>query len=696
MSKQDFLIELGTEELPPKALASLSKAFADGILNGLKESGLAFAGSEMFASPRRMAVLIRELETAQKDQSVERKGPALQAAFDAEGKPTRAAEGFARSNGVTVDQLEKLESGKGAWLVFRSVREGQQTAALLPGLVEQSLAKLPIPKRMRWGNRRDEFVRPVKWLVMLQGSEVIPCNIMGLEAGRTTRGHRIHCSEDLTIDSPVQYAELLREKGYVIADQSQRKQVIRDQLAAMEAEISGNIIIDEDLLNEVSALVEWPVALAGKFDEAFLEVPAESLISSMKEHQKYFHAVDAEGKLLPRFITIANIESTDPQQVISGNEKVISPRLADARFFFETDKKTTLDAQRERLKSVVFQNKLGTVYDKTERMAALAAAIAEQLNSDAEMAARAATLSKADLVSEMVLEFPELQGIMGQYYARHEGAAEDVAQAQNEQYMPRFAGDQLPTTMTGCAVALADKLDTLVGIFGIKQPPSGSKDPFALRRATLGILRILVEKKLNLDLEQLVRIAYKGYIDSGVELPAAEEELVQQVVDFMLDRFRASYQDQGIPAEVFLAVRALRPTSALDFDARVNAVDNFRTLAEADALAAANKRVANILAKSDKPADAEVNTGLLQEAAEKALAEAISVRVAEVQPLLATHDYRQVLESLTALKEPVDTFFDDVMVNADDLAVRANRLALLQQLRNLFLQVADISLLQKA
>ncbi len=696
MSKQDFLIELGTEELPPKALASLSKAFADGILNGLKESGLAFADSEMFASPRRMAILIRELKTAQKDQNVERKGPAVQACFDAEGKPTRAAEGFARSNGVTVDELEKLETGKGAWLVFRSVRKGQQTAELLPGLVEQSLSKLPIPKRMRWADRRDEFVRPVKWLVMLQGSEVIPCNIMGLDAGRTTRGHRVHCTETLSIESPAQYAELLREKGFVIADQAQRKQVIREQVTALEKEIGGSIIIDEDLLNEVSALVEWPVALAGRFDEAFLEVPAESLISSMKEHQKYFHAVDAEGKLLPRFITIANIESRDPAQVIAGNEKVIGPRLADARFFFETDKKTTLDAQRERLKSVVFQNKLGTVYDKTKRMGRLAADIACQLNSDTEMAARAATLSKADLVSEMVQEFPELQGIMGQYYARHEGMAEDIALAQNEQYMPRFAGDELPATLAGCSVALADKLDTLVGIFGIKQPPSGSKDPFALRRATLGILRILVEKKLNLDLEVLIRSASKGYQESGVELPVAEDELVKQVLDFMLDRFRAGYQDQGIPTEVFLAVRALRPTSALDFDARVKAVDNFRHLTEAEALSAANKRVANILAKSDKAPEATVDNALLQEAAEKVLAEAIAVRQAEIEPLVASHDYRQILESLTALKAPVDTFFDEVMVNADDAAIRANRLALLQQLRNLFLQVADISLLQKA
>ena len=695
MSKQDFLIELGTEELPPKALISLSEAFANGILNGLKESGLAFAGSEMFASPRRMAVLIRELETAQKDQSVERKGPAVQACFDAEGKPTRAAEGFARSNGVTVDELKKLETDKGAWLVFRSVRQGKQTSELLPSLVEQSLSKLPIPKRMRWADRRDEFVRPVKWLVMLQGSEVISCNIMGLEAGRTTRGHRVHCTETLSIESPAQYAELLREKGYVIADQTQRKQIIREQLAALETEVSGSIIIDEDLLNEVSALVEWPVALAGRFDEAFLEVPAESLISSMKEHQKYFHAVDAEGKLLPRFITIANIESRDPAQVIAGNEKVISPRLADARFFFETDKKTTLDAQKDRLKTVVFQNKLGSIYEKTERMSRLAADIASQLNSDTEMASRAAALSKADLVSEMVQEFPELQGIMGQYYARHEGLAEDVALALNEQYMPRFAGDELPTTLTGCTVALADKLDTLVGIFGIKQPPSGSKDPFALRRATLGILRILVEKKLNLDLDVLIRSACKGYQESGVELPVAENDLTDQVLDFMLDRFRAGYQDQGIPTEVFLAVRALRPTSALDFDARVNAVDNFRRLTEAEALSAANKRVSNILAKSDKAPETEVDNALLQETAEKALAEAIATRQAEVKPLIASHDYHQILESLTALKEPVDIFFDEVMVNADDAAIRANRLALLQQLRNLFLQVADISLLQK-
>ncbi|WP_349342119.1 glycine--tRNA ligase subunit beta [Marinobacter sp. MMG032] len=692
MATQDFLVELGTEELPPKALKPLSDAFTQGIARGLEEAGVEFATVESFAAPRRLAVRIRDLADSQQDKSVEKRGPAVKAAFDDAGNPTRALTGFATSLGVTPDQLDTLETDKGAWVVYRTVEQGKPTVELMPELVEQSLASLPIPKRMRWGAHRTEFVRPVHWVVMLFGNKVIETPIMGLNPGNKTRGHRFHCPKSLIVPTPNDYEVVLKQEGYVIADFAERREQIRAGVTELaEKEAGGKAVIDEDLLDEVTALNEWPVPLMGRFEERFLEVPAEALISSMKEHQKYFHVVAADGEMLPLFITVANIESKDPSQVISGNEKVIRPRLSDAAFFYETDRKTKLEDRIDALKPIVFQEKLGSIYDKSVRVSALARKIADAIGSDPALAERAAMLAKTDLVTEMVLEFTDLQGIMGQYYAANDGEPEDVAKALNEQYMPRFAGDDLPTTLTGCAIAIADRLDSLVGLFGINQPPSGTRDPFALRRASLGVLRIIIERELPLDLQTCCEWAEENFT------VLTEQNTASTVVNYMLERFRAHYDEQGIGAEVYLAVHARRPTRPLDFDRRVKAVEAFRQLPEAQALAGANKRVSNILTKQGGDSIGEtVDASLLQDSAEKALAEQVDQQSAKVLPLFENGDYASALSSLASLRESVDSFFDEVMVMADDEAIRNNRLALLNRLRNLFLRVADISLLPTA
>jgi glycyl-tRNA synthetase beta chain len=692
MATQDFLVELGTEELPPKALKPLSDAFTRGISQGLTDAGIAFGAVETFAAPRRLAVRVRDLADAQPDKPVEKRGPAVKAAFDDAGNPTRALTGFATSLGVTPDQLDTMETDKGAWVVYRTVEQGKPTVELMPELVEQSLAALPIPKRMRWGAHRTEFVRPVHWVVLLYGNKVIDSPIMGLTPGNKTRGHRFHCPKTLIVPTPDDYEVVLKQEGFVLADFAERREQIRAGVAELaEREAGGKAVIDEDLLDEVTALNEWPVPLMGRFEDRFLEVPAEALISSMKEHQKYFHVVAADGEMLPLFITVANIDSKDPAQVISGNEKVIRPRLSDAAFFYETDRKSRLEDRIDRLKPIVFQEKLGSLYDKSVRVAALASKIADAIGSDPALAERAAMLAKTDLVTEMVLEFTDLQGIMGQYYASHDGEAADVAKALNEQYMPRFAGDDLPTTLTGCAIAIADRLDSLVGLFGINQPPSGTRDPFALRRASLGVLRIIIERELPLDLQTCCEWAAKNFT------VLTESDTAATVVDYMLERFRAHYEELGIGAEVYLAVHARRPTRPLDFDRRVKAVEAFRQLPEAQALAGANKRVSNILTKQGGDDIGEsVDTGLLQDAAEKALAEQVAHQAEQVLPLFEQGDYASALRSLASLREPVDNFFDQVMVMAEDDATRNNRLALLNRLRNLFLRVADISLLPTA
>lgn len=683
MQAQDFLVELGTEELPPKALRQLAEAFLAGVEKGLKEAGLGYRAARHYAAPRRLAVRVEQLATQQPDRTQQMDGPPLQAAFGADGQPTPAALGFARKCGVELSELDQ----SGPRLRFVQTIPGQPANALLPGIVDQALADLPIPKRMRWGAGKTEFVRPTQWLVMLLGEDVIPCRILSREAGRESRGHRFHHPAAVSISSPASYADDLR-KAHVIADFAERRELISRRVSELAAEQQGSAIVPDSLLDEVTALVEWPVPLVCSFEERFLEVPQEALISTMQDNQKYFCLLDAEGKLLPRFITVANIESTDPAQIIAGNEKVVRPRLTDAEFFFQQDKKHRLEENNQRLANVVFQAQLGSVYDKALRVSSLAAFIAESIGGNPANAARAGLLSKCDLASEMVGEFPELQGIAGYYYARHDGEAEDVALALNEQYMPRGAGAELPSTLTGAAVALADKLDTLAGIFGIGMLPTGSKDPYALRRAALGVLRILIEKQLELDLHTALQTAVNQY-GSAVK----SDGLVDQVQDFIFDRLRARYEDEGIDVAVYQSVRSVHPDSPLDFDQRVQAVQAFRRLPEAEALAAANKRVANILAKADSTVPGTVDQQLLSETAEQALAAALSDAEAAVAPLAQQRQYSATLNRLAALREPVDAFFDQVLVNAEDERIRANRYALLARLRGLFLGVADISLL---
>lgn len=684
MAVDTLLLELGAEELPPKALDALSDAFAAGIEKGLQEAEIPFQAVTAYATPRRLAVQVTGLADKQPDREVERRGPALAAAFK-DGAPTKAAEGFARSCGVSVDDLIHLETDKGTWLGYREQQQGDSVQALLPEMVRKTLQSLPVPKNMRWGASRVEFSRPVHWLVALYGNEVIAAEALGLQASRTTYGHRFHAPDAIQLEHADDYLAAL-ENAYVLADRQRRRERIREQVLA-EAEVQeANAVIDEDLLVEVSGLVEWPVALTGSFDERFLEVPAECLISSMKANQKYFHLLDDQGKLKPLFITISNIESQDPDQVISGNEKVIRPRLADAAFFYDTDRKHTLASRIPQLESVVFQQQLGTLADKARRSTAIATFIAERIQGDVAHAQRAVALAKCDLVTEMVLEFPELQGIMGRYYAEQDGEPAEVAQALEEQYLPRFASDAIPQSLTGQALALADRLDTLVGIFGIGQRPTGAKDPFALRRASIGVLNILVKGELNLDLRELLQVA----ADQHQNLPKADG-LVEDVLTYMLDRFRAWGQEEGISAEMYLAVRARPVTKPLDFARRLRAVKAFAQREEAAALAAANKRVSNILSKQEHDGSTQVEASLLQEAAEKALFEAVTASQQQVAPLFAKGDYQQALDALATLREPVDAFFDQVMVMADDDAIRRNRLALLASLQALFLEVADIS-----
>ncbi|WP_194788622.1 glycine--tRNA ligase subunit beta [Pseudomonas sp. UFMG81] len=682
MSAQDFLVELGTEELPPKALASLGDAFLAGIEKGLQAAGLNYTAKQVYAAPRRLAVLIRQLDVQQPDRSINIDGPPMQAAFK-DGEPTQAALGFAKKCGVELSDIDQ----SGAKLRFSQHIPGKATASLLPTIIEDSLNDLPIPKRMRWGASREEFVRPTQWLVMLLGDQVVDCTILAQKAGRESRGHRFHHPENVVITTPANYVEDLR-KAYVLADFAERRELISKRTAELAMQQEGSAIVPPALLDEVTALVEWPVPLVCSFEERFLEVPQEALITTMQDNQKYFCLLDSEGKLLPRFITVANVESRDPKQIVQGNEKVVRPRLTDAEFFFKQDKKQPLESFNERLKNVVFQAQLGTVFEKAERVSKLAAFIAPYLGGSAANAGRAGLLSKCDLASEMVGEFPEMQGIAGYYYALNDGEPEDVALALNEQYMPRGAGAELPQTLTGAAVAIADKLDTLVGIFGIGMLPTGSKDPYALRRAALGVLRILIDKQLDLDLTVAVEFAVKQF---GAKVKAAG--LSEQVLEFIFDRLRARYEDEGIDVATYLSVRALKPGSALDFDQRVQAVQAFRKLPEAAALAAANKRVSNLLSKAEGAIAEQVEPKYFDNANEFSLYSAIQQADQAVQPMAAARQYNEALARLAALRDPVDAFFEAVLVNAEDAKVRANRYALLSRLRGLFLGVADISLL---
>ena len=693
MTTQNFLVEIGTEELPPKALKTLATSFADNVEAELNQAGLSFDKIEWFAAPRRLAVKVLNLATQQLSKEIEKRGPAVSAAFDAEGKPTKAAEGWARGCGITVDQAERIATDKGEWLVHRAKIEGQPTKSLLNGIVANALVKLPIPKPMRWADKTVQFIRPVHTVTMLLGDELIEGEILGVASARTIRGHRFLGEKEFEIQHADQYPQLLREKGSVVADFNERKAEILAKSQAKATALGGVADIEESLLEEVTSLVEYPNVLAAKFEERFLAVPAEALVYTMKGDQKYFPLYektegDKDGKLLPHFIFVSNINPEDPTAIIEGNEKVVRPRLTDAEFFFKTDLKQKLVDRLPRLETVLFQQQLGTLKDKTDRIEQLAGEIAKQIGADEAKAKRAGLLSKCDLMTNMVFEFTDTQGVMGMHYARHDGEDKEVAVALNEQYMPRFAGDELPKSLVASAVALADKFDTLTGIFGIGQAPKGSADPFALRRAALGALRIIVEKNLPLDLEDLVKKSAALFGDK-----LTNQNVVADVVDFMLGRFRAWYQDEGIAVDVIQAVLARRPTRPADFDARVRAVSHFRTLDSAEALAAANKRVANILAKAEGDIGA-IDVALCVEPAEQVLAQSVLTLAKEVQPLIAQGAYTAVLDKLAGLRQPVDNFFDNVMVNAEDAKLRQNRLAILNTLQGLFLQVADISLLQ--
>lgn len=688
---KDFLVELGTEELPPTALKKLSRAFTQGILNGLDDANLSYTKDsvESYATPRRLATMITNLQIQQSDKSIEKLGPAVTAAYDKEGNPSKAATGFARSNGVALEDLEEIETDKGMRLCYRAIEPGSSAEKILPIIIQQAIDQLPIAKRMRWGSSRTEFVRPVHWLLVLLGNKPIECEILNLSASNLSYGHRFHAPEAITIDKPTNYEKLLAEKGEVTVSFEKRKEIIIEQVTSLAQTVSGKAVIEEGLLDEVAALVEKPVALMGKFDEAFLEVPQEALIYSMSEHQKYFHIIDNQKKLLPCFVTVSNLESLDPEQIVRGNERVIRPRLADAAFFFETDKKQSLASLRERLKPIVFQQQLGTVFEKTERIAQLAGLIAEKAGADQKEAKLAGQLCKADLASDMVLEFDKMQGVAGGYYAVNDGLSSSIADAIKQHYWPKHSGDNVPTSKLACAVALADRLDTLTGIFGIGQEPTGSKDPFALRRAAIGCLQIILQQQLALDIVELIQTSVR--LHASIENP---EKTQQRVTDYIFDRFAAVYQDQGLPAEIFTAVRSQSVTQPLDFDARVSAVAAFVQTSESESLASSNKRVSNILEKSSAEfGELLFNESHLQEPAEKTLFSAIKQQEEVTTPMFKAREYRQGLLKLTELKPAIDAFFDEVMVNADDKKVRQNRLALLARLRQLFLQVADISTL---
>lgn len=705
-----LLVEIGTEELPPRALRGLSEAFCNALCAGLEAERLSFGDATPYATPRRLAVHVEAVAHTQPSQGIERRGPRLDIAFDAAGNPTPAALGFARSCGVSVAELEPLETDKGAWLAYRGTRAGAAAAVLLPGIVASALDRLPLPRRMRWSDREVEFIRPVHWAVLLLGEEVVEAELLGVRTGRATRGHRFHHPEPIVLDHPDAYAATLERTGRVIPDFDARMEHIRAQASEVAAAVHGRVDADEALLEEVAALVEWPVALLGDFDPEFLALPDPVLGATMKGHQRYFPVADASGRLLPHFVAVANIESRNPDAVREGNERVIRPRLRDAEFFFREDLKAPLAERRDALRGIVFQDGLGTLYEKSERVSHLAGRIAEAMGESEEsvrLARRAGMLCKCDLPTEIVGEFPELQGLMGGEYARRSAEPEALAAAIAELYLPGFAGDALPATPIGQALAIADRLDTLVGIFAIGQAPSGDRDPFGLRRAALGVLRILIEGELDLDLAHLLAAAAEGYSAAPPPVPEraaprpeperpglANADTTARVEEFLVERLRAWFAGQGVPATVFSAVHARRPARPLDFARRVHAVNAFRRLPEAESLAAANKRIANILRQAGDTAAAQVDEAMLSAGAERALNARLATLGPEVRERLRAGDYRGAMRLLATLRDNVDTFFDTVLVMSEDRTLRANRLALLDRIRALFLETADISLLQ--
>jgi len=688
----NLLIEIGTEELPPKALYMLGKTFAESIVKGLGEAGLISDDNKYrwFATPRRLAVWVSKVRVRQSQQTIERRGPALQAAFEADGTPTIAALGFARSCGVDVAELGRAEEEKGTWLVFKQVQKGSTASKIVPECIERSLKQLPIPKRMRWGNGDDEFVRPVNWLAVVHGKRPIRCRIFSIRSGNVSYGHRFHHPRAVPIANADVY-EANMTKAYVIADFEKRREQILQQIERIDKKQKFTTVIDKALLDEVTALVEWPQALVGEFDKSFLKLPAEVLISSMQGHQKYFHVTNSRGTLLPNFITVSNINSKSPKRVRSGNERVLRARLADAQFFWETDRKQPLEARYQSLTSVLFHRKLGSVHDKAQRMQKLAgfmAGIAKEKSAPYE---RAALLAKTDLVSEMVGEFPELQGVIGRYYAVHDGEDEMIADAIAQHYQPRFAGDTLPANRLAQSVSIADKIDSITGLFAIDETPSGDKDPYGLRRAALGVLRIIIEQEFDLDLVELITLA----ADSLAEFPGVECDQASRdtALDFMLDRLRAYYADAFEPDEI-AAVIECRPGRPLDFDLRLKAVAEFRKMEQAQSLSAANKRIRNIMRKADDQVPDMFSDALLTDAGERELASALVEVSSDVWPLITARRYTEALSLMANFRGPIDRFFDEVMVMTDDGAVRANRLALLDHVSRLFLSIADISKLQ--
>ncbi len=694
MSKvYDLLIELGTEDLPPKSLTKLTQSLAAGIRQGLEKVQLHFGAIRTYATPRRMAVVVDDLQTRQQNTLVERRGPALTSAFDEDGNATSAAQGFARSCGVKVDDLEKLETTKGAWLVFKQRQLGRETAEMIPELLQQAIHALPIAKRMRWGSIVGEFVRPVHWLVLLFGDDVIPFEFLGVTSCRDSQGHRFHHPGTICVHSPQTYVSQLATEGYVLADMAVRRDTIRNQVSQLATELGGQVVMSEALLDEVTGMVEWPVALSGSYDKRFLALPIEVLICSMEIHQKYFAVSDEYGHLLPHFITVCNINSHDQDQVVAGNERVILPRLSDAEFFWQQDRRHPLADRRQQLKTIVFHNKLGSVFDKSARIVKLVAIIAKEVGADIKLAERAAWLAKCDLVTEIVSEFPDLQGIMGHHYAQADGEQMEVAQALDEQYLPRFSGDKLPQTKTGQVLGLADKLETLVGLFGIGEPPTAVKDPFALRRAALGILRIIIECKLDIDLLVLVQKTRQIFAGLIIEHDATEQD---QVMIYLFDRLRTYALDQGVAADVFAAVLAVHPMRPLDFVQRLQAVTAFVQLEQAQALVTINKRISNILNKNNITINTnDIVRSLLREQAEQKLADQLAKVADTIKPLMAKQNYTSVLVALAGMQDVVDNFFVNVMVMVDDDAIRQNRLNLLNRTHALFLSVADISLLRE-
>ena len=689
MAKQTLLLEIGTEELPPKALLKLATAFANGMRDGLNKAELEFAEVHYYATPRRLTVMVTDLDSAQTDKEVLKRGPAVKAAYNDAGEPTPATLGFAKSCGAEISELETMETDKGSWLTYLAQEKGKSTAELVPEIAETVLSRLPIPKRMRWGSGSVEFVRPVHWVVAMFGTETIDCSILGIQAGNQTFGHRFHHPDAIQLKSAESYLQQLEKTGKVIADFNRRKTMIEEAVDKVAKEVNGQAVVDENLLDEVTALVEWPIVFSGVFDEKYLGLPNEVLIATMQGHQKYFPVVDKENNLLACFIAVTNIESKSPDIIRLGNQRVIAPRLNDAEFFWQRDNESTLADLAPKLADVVFQQKLGSLADKSSRITSLAIYMADLLGADSKLAARAASLSKCDLLTDMVGELPELQGVIGRYYAINNGEETEVATALDEQYMPRFAGDQIPQSKIGQIISIADKLDTLVGIFAIGKAPTGDKDPFALRRAALGVLRIMIEAQLELDLRACLNKAVENY-----DAKLTNDELASQVFDFMMERLRRYYIDQGISADNFEAVLMRKPVQPYDFHRRLNAVVQFRKLPEAESLAAANKRIGNILKQADKQDNNDFSVELLQEDAEQKLATALDLIKEKVNPLLENSEYEHALSELAGLKDDVDTFFNDVMVMCDDEAVKNNRLALLNQLSNLFLKTADISRLQ--